>query len=43
MKITDALRREIIKIMDERIREVHVTREDFSELKQKLRRKQKNP
>jgi myosin heavy subunit len=33
IKITDALRREIIKIVDERIREVHVTKEDFSELK----------
>ena len=33
IRITDALRREIIRIVDERIREVHVTREDFSELK----------
>jgi myosin heavy subunit len=33
MKITEALKQEIIRIVDERIREVHVTKEDFSELK----------
>lgn len=32
-KITPAVRREIEKIVDERIRETQVTREDFSELK----------
>lgn len=32
-KITPSIRREIIKIVDERIREAHITREDFSELK----------
>ncbi len=32
-KITPAIRKEIIKIIDERIREAHVTKEDFSELK----------
>ncbi|WP_412709831.1 hypothetical protein [Atrimonas thermophila] len=32
-KITPAVRREIVKIVDERMREAHVTREDFSELK----------
>ncbi len=32
-KITPSLRKEIIKIIDERIREAHVTREDLSELK----------
>ena len=33
MKITEALKQEIIRIVDERIREAHVTKEDFSELK----------
>jgi len=33
IKITPALRKKIIEIVDERIREAHVTREDFSELK----------
>jgi len=33
MKITEAVKQEIIRIVDERIREVHVTKEDFSELK----------
>jgi len=33
VKMTDTLKREIIKIVDERIREVHITRDDFSELK----------
>jgi len=32
-KITPTIKKEIIKIVDERIREVHVTKEDFSELK----------
>jgi type I site-specific restriction endonuclease len=32
-KITASVRKEIIKIVDERIREAHVTKEDFSELK----------
>lgn len=32
-KITPELRNEIIKIIDERIREVHVTKDDFLELK----------
>jgi len=32
-KITRAIRKEIVKIIDERIRESHVTKEDFSELK----------
>ena len=32
-KITPATKKEIIKIIDERIREAHVTKEDFSELK----------
>jgi len=32
-KITSAVKREIINIIDARIREVHVTKEDFSELK----------
>ncbi|MBF8277589.1 MAG: hypothetical protein HW390_2662 [Candidatus Brocadiaceae bacterium] len=32
-KITPAVKREIVKIVDERVREVHVTKEDFSELK----------
>jgi len=33
IKITSALKKKIIEIVDERIREAHVTREDFSELK----------
>jgi chromosome segregation ATPase len=33
MKITPQVRQEIVSIIDERIREVHVTKEDFSELK----------
>ncbi len=33
LKITPSIKREIVKIIDERIREAHVTREDFSELK----------
>jgi len=32
-KITPAVKKEIVKIVDERIREAHVTKEDFSELK----------
>jgi predicted nuclease with TOPRIM domain len=32
-KITPSIKREIVKIIDERVREVHVTKEDFSELK----------
>jgi hypothetical protein len=32
-RITPSLKREIIKIVDERIKEAHVTREDFTELK----------
>lgn len=32
-KITPAVKQEIVKIVDERIREAHVTKEDFSELK----------
>lgn len=32
-KITPAVKKNIIKIVDERIKESHVTREDFSELK----------
>jgi hypothetical protein len=32
-KITPSIKREIVRIIDERIREAHVTREDFSELK----------
>jgi len=32
-KITPAVKKEIVKIIDERIRESHVMREDFSELK----------
>lgn len=31
--ITPAVRKKIVEIIDERIRDVHVTREDFSELK----------
>ena len=37
MTITSALRKEIIHIIDERINEVHVTKEDFSELKSIVR------
>jgi hypothetical protein len=33
MKITPQVRQEIVRIIDERIRDVHVTKEDFSELK----------
>ncbi len=33
-KITPVIKKEIIKIIDERIREAHVTKEDFSELKE---------
>jgi chromosome segregation ATPase len=33
VKITPTVKKEIIKIIDERIREAHVTKEDFSELK----------
>jgi hypothetical protein len=33
LKITADVKREIVRIIDERIREAHVTREDFSELK----------
>jgi len=36
-KITPGIKKEIIKIIDERIREVHVTREDFRELKEIVR------
>jgi len=36
-KITPQIRKEIIGIIDERIREAHVTREDFSELKEIVR------
>jgi hypothetical protein len=32
-KITPTIKKEIVKIIDERIREAHITREDFSELK----------
>lgn len=32
-RITPAIKKEIVKIVDERIREAHVTKEDFSELK----------
>ena len=32
-KITPSVKREIVKIVDERVREAHVTKEDFSELK----------
>lgn len=32
-KITSEVKKEIIKIVDERMIEVHVTKEDFSELK----------
>ncbi len=33
INITPAVRKKIVEIIDERIRDVHVTREDFSELK----------
>ena len=33
LKITPAIKKEIARIVDERIREAHVTREDFPELK----------
>ena len=33
IRITPSLKKEIIRIVDERIREAHITREDFSELK----------
>jgi hypothetical protein len=33
LRITPAMRKEIVEIIDNRIREVHVTKEDFSELK----------
>jgi hypothetical protein len=33
MKISPQMRQEIVSIIDERIREVHVTKQDFSELK----------
>ena len=33
LKITPTIKKEIVKIIDERIREAHVTKEDFSELK----------
>ena len=33
LRITPAIRKEIVQIIDNRIREVHVTKEDFSELK----------
>jgi len=36
-EITPALRREIIRIVDDRISEIHITREDFSELKEIVR------
>ncbi|HPU29557.1 MAG TPA: hypothetical protein PLM71_04465 [Syntrophorhabdaceae bacterium] len=36
-KITPDVKKEIIKIIDERIREAHVTKEDFSELKEIIR------
>src|SRR3990172_4652754 len=32
-KITPAIKKEIFKIVDERIKDAHVTKEDFSELK----------
>lgn len=32
-KITPTIKREFVKIIDERIKEAHVTKEDFSELK----------
>lgn len=36
-RMTPSFKREIIKIVDDRINEVHVTREDFSELKEIVR------
>jgi hypothetical protein len=33
LKMTPSIRHEIVKIVDDRIREAHITREDFSELK----------
>jgi len=33
VRLTPSMKKEIIKIVDERIREAHITREDFSELK----------
>ena len=33
LKITPTIKKEIVKIIDDRIREAHVTKEDFSELK----------
>jgi hypothetical protein len=36
-KITPSIKKEIVKIIDERIREAHVTKEDFSELKSIVR------
>ena len=33
LKMTPSIRHEIVKLIDERIREAHITREDFSELK----------
>ncbi len=37
MRLTPSVKREIIKIIDDRIAEVHVTKEDFSELKEIVR------
>ncbi|MFH1096454.1 MAG: hypothetical protein V1749_03010 [Candidatus Desantisbacteria bacterium] len=34
-RMTPSFKREIIKIVDNRINEVHVTKEDFSELRQR--------
>lgn len=36
-KLTPEVRKEIVKLIDERIREAHVTKEDFSELKDLVR------
>ena len=36
-RMTPSMKREIIKLMDERIREAYVTREDFSELRNVIR------
>jgi chromosome segregation ATPase len=33
LKMTPSIRHEIVKLIDDRIREAHITREDFSELK----------
>ena len=33
LRMTPSIRHEIVKIVDDRIREAHITREDFSELK----------